>query len=227
MKYIITLIFILYSITMNSQCNKENIIPFEIGMSKFDITKIINSNSNLSRFSKRDNFNEFEKKILYEATEKANNGFVKYNYLNEKVYKTVINLYNSNEECFIENHIMLYLVDDYLYKIDVSLNFDNYNMMIESYTKLNELIQLEFKYTKEFTITNRKTGEKIGEGKDFYKLPYNEVKINYIQLNNKINYKNINDNTTKEQITSAEVENYEINISIVDLTKTKLTNQGY
>ena len=97
-------------------CSYEDFFPFKIGNSKFDISNTINGS---------------DKKILYPSIEwrPDYNGtytsLTDFSYLKTQVNQTTMNLENKTL-CTnnLDNHIQLYLVNDYLYKAKITIQFD-------------------------------------------------------------------------------------------------------
>lgn len=221
------LVFLLFiSIKTFSQCTISDLFPFEIGQSKFDITKIINSSSKISKVGNPNDTYSYEK---------YNNGWEKYDYLkNDSIYSSYIKLIHLQDKCFNgnENRINLTLADDWLYKISVSQEYsqDRYEEMMSDYNNYIEMFLQEYQYTNTFTTSNSKTNEKIGEGVSFFKIPRekrNKIKIEDVSISYIINYKSIYDSPSKKFVTTSEVDYYVIKIESVNLKNTKLTNQGF
>ena len=203
-------------------CSFEDFFPFKIGDSKFDITNIINGSN---------------KKILYNVIRGGREGddgtyahLTNYGYLKTQLNEIVMNLQNKTL-CTdnLDNHIQLCLVDDYLYKAQITIQFDakEYKQMIAIYNEIIELIPYIYKYKTEFTTTsNNDLKEKVGEGIWFYTQPKEKrdnIKINQISIGYEMEYEM--DYKTYKNKTN--VKYYNIKIGIVDLRNTKLTNKGF
>ena len=213
----IVLMIILCSNIAFSQCVFQDIYPFKTGNTKFDITKILNNSNN---------------KLICVDTHTLNNEWTTFDYLDEKVYKTVINLKNS-ESCLesIDNHIQLCLINDYLYRTDIEIEYNEkqFQLMLQKYDEILDLIPDEYKYTTKF-ISKNKLKEKVGEGVTFNldshekdsKIKINEISVGYI-----IKYESIYDENSKSFKETSKVKFYKIEINIVDLRETVLTNQGF
>ena len=221
-----TLFFLLFiSMKIFSQCTISDLIPFKIGQSKFDITKIINSSGNISKVGNPNDTSSYEKF----------NGWEKYDYLKkDSIYSSYIKLIHLQDKCFNgnENKINLTLADDWLYKISVNQEYsqDRYEEMMSDYNNYIDIFLKDYQYTNTFTTSNSKTNEKIGEGVNFSKIPLekrNKIKIERVSISYIINYKSIYDSSSKKFVTTSEVDYYVIQIESVNLKNTKLTNQRY
>ncbi len=211
---------------MFSQCTLSDIFLFKIGQNKFDITKITNSSSTISKVGDPSDPYYYEK---------YSNGWKKYDYLkNDSIYNSYIKLNHIQDSCFNgnENKINLSLVDDRLYEISVIQEYskDRYKEMLRDYNKYTDITLKEYKYSKPFTTSISETNEKIGEGISFFKVPLekrSKIKIEEISISYIINYKTIYSNSSKKNIRTSEVDYYEIRINSVNLKDTKLTNLGF
>lgn len=211
---------------MFPQCTISNIFLFEIGQNKFDITKITNSSSTISKVGDPNDPYYYEK---------YSNGWKKYDYLkNDSIYYSYIKLNHQQNKCFNgnENKINLSLADDRLYEISVIQEYskDRYKEMLQDYNNYLDITLQEYKYSKPFTTYISETNEKIGEGASFFKLPVekrSKIKIEEVSISYIISYKTIYSNSNKKNVRTSEVDYYEIRINSVNLKDTKLTNQGF
>ena len=200
-------------------CGFKDFLPFKIGDTKFDIINTINKSN---------------KKIFYPSSEWNSNyngtytALTDYSYLKTQLNKTIINL-NNKTLCTnsLDNRIQLYLINDYLYKAVIEIQFDvnQYNEMMTTYDHIIELIPDVYKYKVGFSSTND-LKEKVGEGAWFYCQPKEKrdnIKINELEVSYEMEYEW--DYKTSKPKTN--VKYYNIKIQIVDLRNTKLTNKGY
>lgn len=219
-------ILTLFTISINAQCEWKSFFPFEMGSSKFDVAKIRSTNSTLTDIEDRNGSNDF--------FDRVNNGYRKYDYLKDSIYRSVINLKFKNNICLKSNdsHIQLYLSEDQMFKsiIKLEYNKDDYDIMYSQYQELLDLVPERYLYTNEFIFESNKTKEKTGEGLKFHEkkkeLRIND-KLNFISIGYTIDHKiAIEPKTTKVYRTN-EISGYTIEIKIVDLRNSKLTREGY
>jgi hypothetical protein len=217
----ILFLFLLFSLSINAQCNWNSFFPFQVGNSKFDIARIKSTNPTV--------VDTEDKYGLNDIIDLGNNGFQKFEYLKDSVYINVINLRCINNKCFkgSSNHIQITLSDDKLHKGTIKFKYDDYGTMKKQYDELLELVPNEYGYTLPFQITNSKTNEKNGEGLWFMtkeKLEQDD-KINRIRISYSFDFKMVKDKG--EYHRTNEIESYVIEINFADLRQSKLTSQGY
>lgn len=216
--------------TVNSDCNLENLIPFQIGMSRFDISILESQDKDFSLNSKHSGLNANDLDVLNSTRQENRSKFI--SYLNKTVKTTLVNLYKSYSNCLNskEVHFQLYLVNDYLYKINITLENDDFANNLEDYNTFMALVPEEYLYTSSSTISDRDTQSKIGEGVTFYKYPkekLNTVKIEEINISHNIKYDKYYDNIEKTYKTNNKIKYFKTSIQLVNLKNTELTNQGY
>lgn len=215
--------------TSYGQCTWNDIFPFELGSTKFDVMRIVSSNSTIEQ--PPDKY----------GIDKINNGLKYYDYLKDSVYINVVNLKFVKNQCIIDdfgipinlndnNHVQLTFSDDKLHKTKIEIEFkpDVYDFMMSNYERLLKLVPEQYKFEAPYDITHRETKEKLGEGISFTKITREEqVKLNYIDVGYIINYSLVYDKVNKEWYRSNEIEGYTLSISLVDLSESRLTRQGY
>tara|TARA_R110000868_G_scaffold93190_1_gene258037 strand:+ start:2710 stop:3375 length:666 start_codon:yes stop_codon:yes gene_type:complete len=216
------LLLILISFTNTfGQCSWKDVFPFEMGSSKFDVMRIVTTNSMIEQ--PPDKF----------GVDRINNGLQYYDYLQDSVYINVINLKFKGNKCIVvgnDNHIQLRLSDDILHRAEIEIEFskDEYNVMLANYKKVLELVPEDYKYEVPHDKFHIETREKIGEAIFFstdgkgVKEKLNDIDIGYI-----IKYKRVYDKVSKKWYRSNEIQNYSLIISITDLRKSRLTTNGY
>ncbi|MBA4276232.1 hypothetical protein [Flavobacterium sp.] len=223
MKKVILIIVLFTSLNSYSQCTLLNIFPFNFGQTKFEITKILNSPNSIGKLTDLNFINQY------------GNRWTKYDYLkNDSIYKTDVKLNHIQDECFNgnKNIIWLSLADDKLYEISTVQEYskDRYNEMLEDYNNYLNAFKKTYPYKNSFTTFTSDTHEKIGEGVSFYKVPIgqrNKVKIEEVSISYNIKYKSVYNSYDKKFISTSEMESCKIEIKIVNLKGTKLTNQAY
>lgn len=219
----ILMLFFFLSSNIYSQCDWNSFFPFKAGNSKFDIARIKSTNPTVA--------DREDKYGIRDAIAKVNNGYRKYEYLNDSVFINVVNLRFVNNDCFegTSNHIQLTLSDDKLHKGTVELNYNDYDKMKKQYDKLQELVPDEYGYIIPFEITNQKTKEKTGEGYWFETKPKTEEgdKINRIGISYSFDFKMVWNKEKGEYYRTNEIESYTIEIDFTDLRQSKLTRKGY
>jgi clan AA aspartic protease (TIGR02281 family) len=202
-----------------SDCSFESIIPFKIGMSDFDISFFVLKNQG---FKIADD--------SYLISERHHKDYV--DYLKKEVDKGYLVIEKKFQDCITADvTYRLYLVDDYLYKIDFSFgvgnaNSENIKQMLANFEFLKSIVPEEYEFYSKYTSTNPDTGVKIGEGVDFYTAETKEKRKNgkYIKVNN------IDIGYTLKPIKELDGKTILWNnaeLQIVDLRKTVLTNKGY
>lgn len=200
----------------NSDCDFDSIIPFQIGMSDFDISLFILKNP------------EYEidenhiMKIFRHSKEYVD-------YLNKEVNTGRLVIRKKLHNCINTDITFdLYLVDDFIYKILVDFG-ENSEVDAEETLKNYEFIktiipkeyskQIEYYIGNEDKWVNIKTGEGIRflteEGYNQYKNKKHD-KFNYISISYRIEKK---ENEDKGKLS--------VKLEIVDLRKTVLSNKRY
>ena len=203
----------------NTDCTFENIIPFKIGMSDFDISLIILKNQEYILLD--DSYlaqQRHHKKYIEYLKKEVDQGYL----VVRKKFKNCINA---------DVTYRLSLINDYLYRIDFDFGIGkvdvsgNIQPMLENFEFLKSIIPEEFKFASESIIKDQETGVKIGEGITFYTaegstqrknktyLKPNEIDLDYTIKTWKENGKTVMYNNAVLQI--------------VDLRKTVLNNKGY
>lgn len=223
MKKAIVIIVLCISMNNYSQCTLSNILPFKLGQTKFDITKILNSSNSIGKWTD-----------LY-SNNRYDNGWKKYDYLkNDSIYQNVIRLNHEQDNCFNgnENIVYLGLADDKLYEISMIQKYskDRYNEMMVDFNNYLDIFTKIYPYNNSFTMSTSDTNEKIGEGVRFYKDPIekrNRVKIEEVRVSYTIKYKSVYNTDDKKFISTSEIESCEIEIETVNLKGTKLTSQRF
>lgn len=223
MKKVIFLIVLSLSLNSYSQCTLSNIFPFNLGQTKFEITKTLNLPNTIEKLTD-----------LY-FNDRYGNGWTKYDYLkNDSIYKTNIKLNHKQDECFNgdENIVWLSLADDKLYQISTIQKYskDRYNQMLMDFKNYLDVFTKIYPFSNSFSMSTSDTNEKIGEGVRFYKDPIekrNRVKIEEIRVSYTIKYKSIYNTDTKKFISTSEIESCAIEIETVNLRGTKLTSQRF
>lgn len=215
-----------------TDCIFESLIPFKIGMNKFNLSIIDAKDAKINTIPKFDDLNANERQSLENATKQFNSGWEKMPYLDEKVFRSKFDYYNSHNSCLGVNefHYHLKLVDDYLYKIGVFIEYKEIEKTLEIYNLLLNNVPDEYKFKATKTISNSNTNEKIGEGTRFYKESTekrDKTKPDYYEITYSINFEKIYDDVEKKYKLSSIMKNCEIEIAIVNLHNTKLTNQQY
>jgi hypothetical protein len=206
-----------------SQCTLSNILPFNLGQTKFDITKILNSSNSIGKWTDLYSNNQYD------------NGWKKYDYLkNDSIYQTVIRLNHQQDNCFngYENIVYLSLADDKLYEISMVQKYskERYTEMMVDFNNYIDIFTKIYPYNNSFTMSTSDTNEKIGEGVRFYKDPIekrNRVKIEEVRVSYAIKYKSIYNTDAKKFISTSEIESCNIEIETVNLKGTKLTSQRF
>lgn len=206
-----------------SQCTLSNILPFNLGQTKFDITKILNLSNYGEKWTDLYNNNRYD------------NGWQKYDYLkNDSIYKTVIKLNRQQDKCFNgnENIVYLSLADDKLYEVSIVQEYskDRYHEMLADFNNFIDVFKKLYPYSYSFTTSISDTNEKIGEGVAFYKVPKEKrsnIKIEKVSVSYRIQYKSVYNTDSGKFISTSEIESCKINIETVNLKGTKLTNQRY
>lgn len=223
MKKVIVIIVLLISINNYSQCTLSNILPFNLGQTKFDITKILNSSNSVEKWTDLYNNNQYD------------NGWKKYDYLkNDSIYKAVLKLNRQQDKCFNgnENIVLLCLADDKLYKINIIQEYskDRYKEMLIDFNNYLDIFTKLYPYNFSFAISTSGSNEKIGEGVRFYKFPLekrNKIKKEEVSVSYKVRYRSVYNEIDGKFTATSEIESCEIEIETVDLKGTKLTNQQY
>jgi clan AA aspartic protease (TIGR02281 family) len=216
----------------NENCDFENLFPFKIGMSTFDISMVVGKDKSILKDSKTSSLNKHELEALNSALMVQENNAEYIPYLKREVNKTVLNFYKTNPSCLNagEFHYQLYLVDDYLYKINISAEYIEIENALEDYSLLINLVPSEYLFTSKSEISDKYSNVKIGEGITFYKVPrekMNSKKIDEFGLDYKIIYEKYFDKTEKKYRSTATVKNYKLDLQLVNLYNTVLTNEGY
>jgi hypothetical protein len=230
MKSVFSFLFLIYSLWSYSQCDYSVLIPFEIGMSKFDINTIRNTSGEYKNYSKNTSLLPHEIESLDDVFEKTSSSFRNYDYLNEPVLKTYFSFYNSSINCNSIDEILykLYLVDDYLYKIEAIIRLDSYNKLISVYNNLLDLIPDEYLYLNNSVYKNE-FSEKVGEGVDFFKDNIDQNlsdKLDYVSVSYLFNYEKVFD-SSGSFVYSSKITDYTLSIYSVNLKNTKLTKEGF
>lgn len=223
MKKVIGIIVLCISMNNYSQCTLSNILPFNLGQTKFDITKLLNSSNSIGKWT-----------ALY-SNNRYDNGWKKYDYLkNDSIYQNVIRLNHQQDNCFNgnENIVYLSLADDKLYKISMISKYskDRYTEMMVDFKNYLDIFTKIYPYNNSFTMSTSDTNEKIGEGLRFYIDPIekrNRVKIEEVRVSYTIKYKSVYNTDDKKFISTSEIESSEIEIETVNLKGTKLTSQRF
>ncbi len=219
MKSIYLIVLLSISFQSFSQCSYSIIFPFDLGINKFEITKLISTDNSVKIGE------------LYRCCYWDKNVTLK----NDSIYRSQIRLDHIQDKCFNgdDNVTYLGLVDDKLYQIGVHQKYskDRYNEMISCYNNYIKLFKSIFPYESFFTSSTTDTHEQIGKGMKFFKFPEgkrDEVKIEEVQISFEINYKTKYNNENKTFEKTGEVEYYELNLKTVNLNGTKLTPEiGY
>ncbi len=212
----------------------HDIIPFKIGMDRFDISIIESKDKSFTKNSKFSNLNNHEQNALDEILDAVHQElemeFIPY--LNKKVKKNVVNLYKSHSNRLNTKEVryQLYLVNDYLYKINIYLKNNDINQTLDDYNFLIGIVPQNYIYTSSSTLKDSHTGSKIGEGVSFYKLPKEKLikrKVDEINVTYLIKYEKYYDKNENRYRTNNKIKYFRTSIQIVNLHNTVLTNEGY
>lgn len=203
------------------QCSISDLVPFNLGDDKFNTTLILNK------------LNTIKSEEIYGSN--TYEEWMKYPYLkNDSIYRVVINKRFYPTSCFegYENRCQLYFADDKLYKIYMYQEFkaNEYERMLSKYNSILDILSETYPYSQGFKTSNSETNEKIGEGYRFSDVPNEKkakIKIKDISVSYNIKYKKIWNSYSKKYEKTSDIDYYEIVIEFIDLTGTKLTNQGY
>jgi hypothetical protein len=219
---ITTLLCLLFIQVSFSQCRIKDYVPFTLGANRFETSQILS------------NINTIKREEIYGSDTYSE--WKKYPYMKkDSIYVVSTNKRFVANDCFkgSENRCQLYFVDDILYKIAMFQEFKavEYDKMLNTYNDILEVFDELHHYNKTFTTTNSITKEKIGQGLVFYDFPPNDkiqvVKIKDIRVSYEITYKKIWNNYSKKWDPTSDIDYYTIEIELVDLKGTKLTNLGY
>lgn len=217
----IFLLVLFYQIVF-SQCKINDIVPFKLGSDRFSTSQILGKIKSIKSEtnSESDTYSYWEKPAYLKK---------------DSVYMVIINKRFDENECFkgSENRCQLYIVDDVLYQIKMFQEFKakDYDKMLNTYNEILKVFDELYPYNNAFKTKNSNTNEKTGEGFHFYESQQNKekllpkIKINDISYN--ITYKKIWNSSSQKRETTSEIDYYTIEISIVDLNGTKLTNEGF
>ncbi len=223
MKKAISIILLIFSTQAFSQCGFSDIFPFNIGENKFEVTRLINSNSSMSKIAQVPAFEAMDNRW-----EKC-----KYN-KNDSIYRVEIGLYHIKDKCLNgnENRIFLGLVDDRLCRIEVDQVFskDRYDEMIANYKKYINIFIDMYPIDETCDVLNYNTHEKIGKGINFYRVleeKEKKIKLEEISISYNVIYKLVYNSENKKFVRTSEVDYYKIEIINLNLKGTKLTSQGY
>lgn len=203
----------------SSECSFENIIPFKIGMSDFDISLFVLKNQGY--------------KIADDSFLVSRRHYKEYlDYLKKEVDKGYLVVTKNFQNCInADITYRLCFVNDYLYRIDFDFSVgtstsENIEQMLTNFEFLKSIIPEEYSKYSEYTSTNPDTGEKIGQGIIFFTSEGSEQRKNskYFKPNEyDIGY-------TLKPIKQSDGKTITFNnavLTIVDLRKTVLTNKGY
>ena len=223
MKQKISLIlFLALSLQSQAQCSFETFFPFKFGFSKFESTKVIAGLTYIQEDRKINEINSFS------------NHWYKPDYLKgDSVFKSESYYKLLNKDCINgdENTLNLSFADDALYKIKIELAYSSsdFEKCMQTYNKLVSIFKTKFVDSQVFKSQNS-AKEQIGEGFWFYptiKSKRNNVKIKELSIGYAIQYEMKYNSYLKEWARTPNVEKYVIEIQYINLTPTKLTNQGY
>lgn len=219
MKKIYLIVLLVISLQSFSQCSYSTIFPYDLGLNKFELTKLINTDNSV-KIGK-----------LYRCCYWDKNPKMK----NDSIYRSQIRLDHIQDKCFNgdDNTIYLALVDDKLYEISIHQIYskERYNEMISYYNNNIKLFKSTYPYDNSFTVSTTDTHEQIGEGVSFFKQPSekrNKAKIEKVEISFKVQYKRNYNKDIKDFENTNEIDYYELNIETVNLKGTKLTPElGY
>lgn len=221
MKKIYLIVLLAISFQSFSQCSYSTIFPFDLGLNKFELNKLINT----------DNSVKIEEGEFFNCCYWDKNPKMK----NDSIYRSQIRLNHIQDKCFNgnDNTIYLALVDDKLYEISINQEYskDRYNEMISYYNNYIKLFKSIYPYENSFATSTTDTHEQIGEGVSFFKQPLekrNKVKIEKVEISFEVHYKMHYNKDNKTFANTNEVDYYKLNIKTVNLKGTKLTPElGY
>jgi hypothetical protein len=221
MKKIYLIVLLAISFQSFSQCSYSTIFLFDLGINKFEITKLINTNNSV----------KIDEGKLFRCCYWDKNPKIK----NDSIYRSQIRLNHIQDKCFNgnDNTIYLALADDKLYEISIYQQYskERYNEMISYYNNYVKLFKSIYPYENHFTTSTTDTHEQIGEGTRFYKLPEpkrNKLKIEEVKISFEANYKIEYNKDSKTFANTNEVDYYKLSIQTVNLNGTKLTPElGY
>jgi len=206
------LLLMFYPSLVFSQCTIEDILLFDPGISKFDvITK--------------------SKSIKGVKESQSNSGvtgnYQKPDYLTDSVFMDQHVFDIANLQCYKNNHCTytVYFTDDKLFKQNIQLDFDanNFEDYSEIYSKMTQLFNRDFPYSKPITINQPGNKIKQGEGFLFTVTDMFQEKTEQVKIYKTIQYKR--DGATGGL--TNEIDKYLIVIESVNLKGTKLDNRGY
>ena len=210
-----------YSTLSYSQCSWKKLFPFKIGDDKFEISKKKSLNPTI-----------IDSKNPYIAFSKFERYKVKYDYMKDSAQINLIRLEYHNNKCFDNGEIVLFLVNNKLYKAEISIRFNTYSEMIKKYNYILKIVPKRYVYAYDNTITDSNTKEKIGEGIIFCENNYkndekDKIWNDYLSVSYTFNYERKFDEEKKKVYFTNNIEDYELQIKIVDLRNVVLNRFGY
>lgn len=204
---------------INSDCSLESIIPFKTGMSDFDISLIVLKNKD---FKIADDFFLVEKRNYKDYVD----------YLKKEVDKGYLVVTKKFQNCInADITYRLYLVNDYLYKIEFDFGVgettsQNIEQMINNYEFLKSIIPKEYDCISNYIVENPDTGLKIGEGINCYTSEQCEQRKK--EKDFKLNIFDLQYTLKPIKVLSKETITYNRAVlKIVDLRQTILTSKGF
>ena len=203
---------------INSDCSLDSVIPFKIGMSDFDISLIILKNKD---FKIADDSFLAEKRNYKEYLD----------YLKKEVDKGYLVVKKKFHNCInADITYRLYLVNDYLYKIEFDFGVgettsQNIEQMINNYEFLKSKIPKEYDCTSDYIVENSETNLKIGEGMNCYTLEGCEQRKKGKDF--KVNIFDIKYTLKPIKLSSETITYNTAVLIIIDLRQTILTSKGF
>lgn len=202
------------------QCTYKDLLPFKNNISRFEA---INISNNIDRF------------IPDSERNWSPGSFSNIEYLkNDSVYKDSYYLNVNSLKCFTFDscYYTLNFCDDKLYKQTIILYFkpSSYKKCITTYETLIAIFKNAFTITRnKQNIYNSDNNVQIGECYNFSNYDFKKLypKLNESSVGYSLVYKSFYNSSQNKTILTNEIEYYEIEIQSVDLTKVKLTAEGY
>jgi len=216
MKKAITLCtFLLFYICARSQCAFHDIIPVMHGISEAEAIADLSTSQRVSTSEIRS----------------ADDGWKKYDYLRDSVYKSSLSFIIPNNNCIKSNQNELYLqfVDDKLYNITLTLHYSSAQLpqCIQNYTVLANLCKEHFVSYQNLVMLDFWTNKKDGEGYEFYPTPMEQkdmVKPHMLKMNYGTQYKKVPYGETLPDGPTEKL-GYKIYLEHINLKDTRLRQQ--
>ena len=216
MKSLLAFSLVLASHLLHSQCKLNDLFPWNIGATKFQVVKQLNLNSVINEV--------FEFPGRWEDM-----GYLS----NDSIYKVQVSTGYTFHPCLggRENYISLVFCDDKLYTMSLRVMFEPRELdeCLSLYETICSCFMVDFPYKQDVVSLDSKREEQIGEGAEFYKSEQwlGAKKPWKATVDYSARYESIWDSFQKTFVSSGKIEKYVLNIDFTDCRQTKLDSRGY